>query len=80
MSGEARETGYVGPSARLVTAMALYRKGDTDDARTALAAAVESYDWAPAKADRRDVWIPHVLRREAEAMILSNPPTVGEHK
>ena len=66
MSGEAKNTNYIGPSARLVMAMALYRKGSTNEARTALAAAVDSYDWSPAKADNRDVWIPHILRREAE--------------
>lgn len=72
MSGEAKNTNYIGPSARLVTAMALYRKGNTKDARAALAAAVDSYDWSPAKADNRDVWIPHILRREAEALILAD--------
>ena len=69
MSGEAKNANYLGPSSRLVTAMALYHKGNMDEARTALAAAVESYDWSPAKADNRDVWVPHILRREAEAMI-----------
>ena len=55
-------------------AMALYRNGNRNEARTALAAAVESYDWSPAKADNRDVWIPHILRREAEALILRDKP------
>jgi tetratricopeptide (TPR) repeat protein len=40
-----------------------------DEAPTALAAAVESYDWSRAKAYNRHVWVPHILRREAEAMI-----------
>jgi serine/threonine-protein kinase len=69
MSGEASKTDYLGPSSTLVTAMALYRKGNTEEAHTALATAVESYDWSSAKADNRDVWIAHILRREAEAMI-----------
>jgi serine/threonine-protein kinase len=73
MSGEAKNTNYLGPSARLVMAMALYRKGNTKDARAALAAAIDSYDWSPAKADNRDVWIPHILRREAEALIQQGP-------
>jgi serine/threonine-protein kinase len=73
MSGEAKNTEYIGPSAHLVIAMALYRKGNTKDARAALAAAVDSYDWSPAKADNRDVWIPHILRREAEALIERSP-------
>jgi eukaryotic-like serine/threonine-protein kinase len=52
-----------------VTAMALWQKGQKDEARKLLAAALESFDWSPAKADNRDVWIPHILRREAEALI-----------
>jgi serine/threonine-protein kinase len=69
MSSDAKNTDYIGPSARLVMAMALYRKGNTKEARAALAAAVDSYDWSPAKADNRDVWIAHIFRREAEAII-----------
>jgi eukaryotic-like serine/threonine-protein kinase len=80
LSGQARDTRYIGPSARLVAAMALYRKGKTDEARAALTAAVEPYDWGAAKADRRDVWIPHVLRREAEALILPSLPAFLEGK
>jgi eukaryotic-like serine/threonine-protein kinase len=49
--------------------MALYRKGNAKEARAALASAVDSYDWSPAKADNRDVWIAHILRREAEGLI-----------
>jgi serine/threonine-protein kinase len=78
MGGVAKNILYIGPSAGLVTAMALYRKGNTNEARTALAAAVDSYDWSLAKADNHDVWIPHILRREAEAMILAEPPAVRE--
>jgi eukaryotic-like serine/threonine-protein kinase len=69
MSGGAENINYIGPSARLVMAMALCRKGNSKAARAALAAAVDSYDWSPAKADNRDVWIPHILRREAESLI-----------
>src|SRR4030095_8834590 len=46
MSGEAKNSNYIGPSASLVKAMALYRKGNMDEARTTLTAAVESYDWS----------------------------------
>jgi serine/threonine-protein kinase len=70
MNGEAKNTNYIGPSSRLVTAMALYRKGNKEEARKTLTAAVESFDWNPKKADGRDAWIPHILRREAEALIL----------
>ena len=37
-----------------------------------LAAAILSFDWHPDRADIRDVWICHLLRREAEDLILSN--------
>jgi eukaryotic-like serine/threonine-protein kinase len=69
MGGKAKDAYVLGPSARLVTAMALWRQGNTDEARTALAAAVDSYDWSLGKINDRDVWIPHILRREAEAII-----------
>jgi serine/threonine-protein kinase len=78
MSGEAKNSNYIGPSAPLVRAMALYRKGNMDEARTALTAAVESYDWSPTKADNRDVWIAHILRREAEALIFASAPAKSE--
>ena len=38
----------------------------------ALAAAVQAYDWDEAKADNQDAWIAHVLRREAEELIVPN--------
>ena len=40
----------MGPSPRLVLAMAQYQKGEKDQARKTLAAAVASYDWNAAKA------------------------------
>ena len=49
MKGEAAHV--MGPCPRLVTAMALYRKGQKDEALKTLAAAVLSYDWSAAKAD-----------------------------
>jgi serine/threonine-protein kinase len=70
MNGEAAKV--LGPCPRLVAAMALHRKGQQDQARKVLAAAVASYDWSAAKADSRDPWIAHVLRREAEALILTS--------
>jgi serine/threonine-protein kinase len=72
MRGEAARV--LGPCPRLVTALALHQKGQKDEALKALTAAIESYDWSPAKADRRDAWIPHILRREAEALILASLP------
>jgi serine/threonine-protein kinase len=62
------------PAPRLVLAMARHGQGRKGEARKALAAAVLSYDWSPALADSRDAWICHVLRREAEALILPDMP------
>ncbi len=67
--------GVKGPAARFVEAMARHRSGQTAGARKALATAVLSFDWSAAKADSRDpAWIAHILRREAEAMILPDLP------
>jgi eukaryotic-like serine/threonine-protein kinase len=71
MKGDAAKV--MGPCPRLVTAMALYRKGKADEARKALAAAVQSFDWRPAKVDGHDAWIAHILRREAEGLIGPEP-------
>ena len=75
MTGEAASV--LGPSPRLVLAMAQYQKGQKDQARKTLAAAVASYDWSTSKAGSHDDWIAHVLRREAEALIHSDLPAVG---
>jgi serine/threonine-protein kinase len=45
-----------------------------------LAAAVLAYDWRAAEADNRDAWTCHILRREAEGMILSNLPAFLDGK
>jgi serine/threonine-protein kinase len=66
------------PIARLVLAMALHRDGRLVEARKTLAAAILSYDWRAAQARDHDAWICHVLRREAEAMILPNLPAFLE--
>jgi serine/threonine-protein kinase len=70
MEGEA--SSVMGPSPRLIVAMAQYRQGQEKQARKTLASAVIAFDWRAAEADSRDVWICHILRREAEAMILPN--------
>jgi serine/threonine-protein kinase len=62
----------MGPCPRLVMAMAQHRDGQPQAARHTLAAAVLAYDWRAAQADDRDAWICHILRREAEGMILPN--------
>jgi serine/threonine-protein kinase len=68
MSGEAARV--MGSCPRLVLAMAQYQKGQKDEARKTLAAAVASYDWKAEKAGDQDAWMAHVLRREAEGLIL----------
>jgi serine/threonine-protein kinase len=72
MNGEAASV--MGASPRLVLAMAQYQKGRKDQARKTLAAAVLSYDWSTAKADNHEAWIAHVLRREADALVLCPNP------
>jgi tetratricopeptide (TPR) repeat protein len=58
----------------LVLAMAQYQSGSKVDARKSLATAVSTYDWKeprlPPNADQSTLWVSHVLRREAEAMML----------
>jgi serine/threonine-protein kinase len=67
MSSEAGRV--MGPGPRLVIAMAQYRKGDVAEARKTLADAITRFDWNLRHADRRDHFIMHILRREADAMI-----------
>ena len=64
----------MGPCPRLVLAMAQYQKGQKDEARKILTAAVASHDWNDAKATNHDAWITHILRREAEALIKPDRP------
>jgi serine/threonine-protein kinase len=67
MTGNAASA--MGPAPRLIQAMAEYGLGKKAEARKTLAAAIDSFDWRSA-ADTRDVWIFHVLRREAETLIF----------
>ena len=70
-----------GPSARLVASVAEHQQRQPDRARKALAAAVLSFDWSRARADNADpAWIAHVLRREAESLILPQWPAFLEGK
>ena len=59
------------PAPQLVTAMARHRLGQPGAARDVLARAIASFDWTPERArddDQREVWIYHILRREAESL------------
>jgi eukaryotic-like serine/threonine-protein kinase len=72
----------MGPAPRLILAMAQHDQGQRKQARKTLGKAVLSFDWDPAQADGRGVWIAHILRREAEALILPDLPAFlrGEHQ
>lgn len=73
MKGDASRV--LGPAPRLVLAMALCRHGQEDEACKTLAAAVIAHDWRSHLCKNQDAWIYHVLRREAEQMIL---PSLSE--
>jgi serine/threonine-protein kinase len=60
------------PVTRQVLTMALHRSGQTRQGQETLAAAVQSYDWSEETADSHDKWIAHILRREAEELIVPN--------
>jgi eukaryotic-like serine/threonine-protein kinase len=70
----------MGPCPRLVIAMAKYRLGDEQEARTTLAAEISTIDWSLAEVGSHDQWIWHVLRREAEALIFPNTAAFLEGK
>jgi eukaryotic-like serine/threonine-protein kinase len=80
MEGEASTV--MGPSPSLVVAMAQHKGGQREQARKTLATAIVGFDWSAAQADSRGVWIAHILRREAEALIVPNLPAFlrGEYR
>ena len=76
----ARLTNRSGP--RLALAMAQFRAGSAAEARRSLVTAIRAYDWTEMQADQPTIWISHVLRREAEQLILPNLPAFldGEYQ
>jgi serine/threonine-protein kinase len=72
---EGESSRVMGPAPRLVLAMAQHAQRP-QQARRTLATAMAGFDWGPAQADNRDVWIAHVLRREAEGRILPDLPAL----
>src|SRR5262249_22499091 len=70
MRGDA--VSVLGPCPRLVLAMALHQQGHAHEARTTLASAVLAQEWTEKQVRDIHGCIAHVLRREAEAMILPN--------
>jgi serine/threonine-protein kinase len=78
MRGDASRV--LGPAPRLVLAMALHQCGQVAEAREALAAAILAYDWRATQVRGLHGWICHILRREAEGMILPNLPAFLDGK
>jgi serine/threonine-protein kinase len=68
MAGEASRV--MGPAPGLILAMAQHDQGNRALARKTLAKSLIGFDWSLAQADSQDVWIAHILRREAEGLIL----------
>jgi len=68
------------PAPRLVLAMALYGSGKTAEARQTLAAALVDPRWTANPARFPNDWSSHVLRREAETLILPNLPAFLDGK
>jgi serine/threonine-protein kinase len=71
MLGDA--SGALGPAPRLVLALSQHLSGQATEARKTLAAAILERDWRVTQdraRDQQNGWIYHILRREAEAMIL----------
>src|SRR5262249_1619595 len=69
---------------RLVLARAQFQGGSNLEARKPLAEAVQAYDWYDFRAtyqrDQPTIWVSHVLRREAESLILPNLPAFLQGK
>ena len=74
MKGEAGTVLQPGPG--LVQAMAEQRLGHAAEARFLLAACADAMDWSDDQANTADNWMYHVLRREADTMIV---PRLGDY-
>jgi hypothetical protein len=76
MSGEAAK--ITPPCPKLITAMALFQKGEQVQARQILSEAVRSFNWNehPQSDLSEEFWVAHILRREAESLIQ---PEQGDH-
>jgi Flp pilus assembly protein TadD len=64
----------LGPSPRLVLAMALHRGGRAEEARKMLAEVATVFSWRYDEARDQNGWISNVVRREAEGLILPDMP------
>ena len=63
----------LGPAPRLLLAMVQHRLGKADAARASFSAAVAAYLWDMKSATDREAWMFHLLRREAETVLASEP-------
>ncbi len=72
MKGDAGSV--LGPAPGLVLAMDQFQLGQKDQAQKTLETALKAFDWQPAKADSREAWMYHILRREAERLIKPGAP------
>jgi tetratricopeptide (TPR) repeat protein len=68
------------PAPRLVSAMARHRLGREEEALRTFAEAIRAGDWEKSRATDREKWIYHILRREAEALMLPWLPAFREGK
>jgi len=68
------------PGPRLALSMAQFQAGKAKEARNSLAIGVRGYNWKEPQAKSITAWLSHVLRREAEALILPNLPKFLEGK
>jgi tetratricopeptide (TPR) repeat protein len=69
MKGKAASV--AGPCPKLVVAMALYKKGEIDEARKLLSTTLRTSDWSRkmGAGEREPYWVAQILRREAEALV-----------
>ncbi|MDX2132957.1 MAG: serine/threonine-protein kinase [Planctomycetota bacterium] len=67
---EGESAGVLGPAPGLVAAMCRAKMGEHAIARQHLADAVVGFDWTMSAANNREAWIYHILRREAEILVL----------
>ncbi len=70
----------LGPLPNLILSMAHFRAGRSEAAWTSLAKALGSFDWT--KVDESDAWLYHIVRREAELLVLPNLEATlsGDHR
>jgi serine/threonine-protein kinase len=64
----------LGPAPGLVLAMDQFHLGQKDEAQKTMEKAIQAFDWQQAKADSREPWMYHILRREAEGLIRPISP------